>query len=165
MAPTLTPTKIEVNPAHLIGQERAKASLRQILSLAKVNRLRSERGLKVTPTTLHAIFLGSPGTGKTTFARYYAQEIEKMGALEKGHLLITVVRMHRHLLAGRELSQTRSKHHRTASLSADQERRLYSVAPFDRGYLIRLDDRRIGHRGILQWLRQAGRMSWVSLNP
>ncbi len=81
------PEADEIAIDDLIGQERAKAALRQAISMARLNQERRERGLKEPGITLHAIFMGSPGTGKTTFARFYAQEIRKIGLLDKGHLV------------------------------------------------------------------------------
>ncbi len=81
------PAGEEIAIDDLIGQERAKAALRQAISMARLNQERRSRGLKEPGITLHAIFMGSPGTGKTTFARFYAQEIRKIGLLEKGHLV------------------------------------------------------------------------------
>jgi len=84
----ITPPAVEeINPEKLVGQNEAKISLEQIISLTKVNQERIKRNIPASKITLHAIFSGSPGTGKTTFARYYAQEIKKLGILKKGHLI------------------------------------------------------------------------------
>ena len=85
--PADAPAEEEIAIDDLIGQEGAKAALRQAISMARLNQERRARGLKEPGITLHAIFMGSPGTGKTTFARFYAQEIRKIGLLEKGHLV------------------------------------------------------------------------------
>lgn len=85
-APPPPPVK-EIDLAALIGQRAAKAGIAQVIALAKVNAERRARGLSAHQVTLHAVFSGSPGTGKTTFARYYAQEIRKLGILSKGHLV------------------------------------------------------------------------------
>jgi AAA+ superfamily predicted ATPase len=71
----------------LIGQPQAKAALKQVIALAQVNQERRKRGLKPAQVTLHAAFTGSPGTGKTTFARFYAQQIRALGLLARGHLV------------------------------------------------------------------------------
>ncbi len=85
-APATPPPK-EIDLQGLVGQKAAKAGIAQIIALAKVNSERRARGLPMHQVTLHAVFAGSPGTGKTTFARYYAQEIRKLGTLSKGHLV------------------------------------------------------------------------------
>ena len=77
----------EIDAESLIGQAAAKRALEQVIAIAQVNRERESRGLGTVAVNLHSAFLGSPGTGKTTFARYYAQEIRKLGLLENGHLV------------------------------------------------------------------------------
>lgn len=84
--PPAVPPK-EIDLAKLVGQKAAKAGIAQVIALAKVNAERRARGLPAHQVTLHAVFSGSPGTGKTTFARYYAQEIRRLGILSKGHLV------------------------------------------------------------------------------
>lgn len=70
----------------LIGQKSAKDALAQVIAVARLNNERVARGLPKLGVTLNASFEGARGTGKTTFARYYAQEIAKLGLLSKGHL-------------------------------------------------------------------------------
>jgi SpoVK/Ycf46/Vps4 family AAA+-type ATPase len=82
-----TPPAEEIRLEDLIGQQSAKAALNQIIAMAKLNQERVSRGLKPLAVTLHSVFSGSPGTGKTTFARFFAQEIRKLGVLKKGHLV------------------------------------------------------------------------------
>ncbi len=77
----------EIRAEDLIGQQAAKDSLNQAIAVARVNRERRERGLKGIRITLHAAFVGNPGTGKTTFARYYAEQIKDLGLLSQGHLV------------------------------------------------------------------------------
>jgi SpoVK/Ycf46/Vps4 family AAA+-type ATPase len=99
--PTPAPLKLE----DFVGQREAKAALEQVIALARVNQERRARKLPSNPVTLHAVFAGSPGTGKTTFARYYAQEIRKLGILKKGHLVET----DRSGLVGEYAGQTATK--------------------------------------------------------
>jgi AAA+ superfamily predicted ATPase len=77
----------EIDLGAFVGQKAAKAGIAQVIALARVNAERRARNLPAHQVTLHAVFAGSPGTGKTTFARYYAQEIRKLGILSKGHLV------------------------------------------------------------------------------
>ena len=81
-----TPAPV-INADDLVGQEQAKASVAEVIAIARVNQARAARGLAEVKVNLHAMFVGAPGTGKTTFARYYAQEIRKLGLLSQGHLV------------------------------------------------------------------------------
>jgi len=85
---TLPPLPVKlIQRSDLIGQARAKTLIDQSLAIAKLNSERRSRSLKELDLTLHAVFAGSPGTGKTSFARFYAQEIKSAGLLSKGHLI------------------------------------------------------------------------------
>jgi len=86
-APQPAAREKEIDLGAFVGQSAAKAGITQVIALARVNAERRARGLPEHEVTLHAVFAGSPGTGKTTFARYYAQEIRKLGILSKGHLV------------------------------------------------------------------------------
>ena len=81
------PENLILSESDLIGQELAKNALKQVLALTAVNEERKKHSLPLFQVNLHAVFSGNSGTGKTTFARYYAQEIKKMGILKKGHLV------------------------------------------------------------------------------
>jgi AAA+ superfamily predicted ATPase len=76
-----------ISEADLIGQARAKAALNEVIALARVNEERRRRNFAVPRVTFHAAFTGSPGTGKTTFARFYTQQIRALGLLKRGHLV------------------------------------------------------------------------------
>ena len=81
------PEESFLKESNLIGQELAKNALKQVLALTVVNEERKKHSLPPFQVNLHAVFSGNSGTGKTTFARYYAQEIKKIGILKKGHLV------------------------------------------------------------------------------
>ncbi len=73
--------------SELAGLESVKNSVRRLVSSLKVSKLREEKGLKVIPRNLHSVFMGSPGTGKTTIARLLSKIYKEMGIIEKGHLI------------------------------------------------------------------------------
>ena len=71
----------------LCGLEKVKADVKSLINLVKVRKLRQEHGLPVPPMSLHLVFLGNPGTGKTTVARLLAQIYHAIGVLSKGQLV------------------------------------------------------------------------------
>ena len=71
----------------LCGLEKVKADVKSLINLVKVRKLRQEHGLPVPPMSLHLVFLGNPGTGKTTVARIVGKVYSALGILSKGHLV------------------------------------------------------------------------------
>lgn len=57
----------------LIGLKEAKATAKELLAAAKINKLRKEKGLCCENRALHMLFTGNPGSAKTTFARLIAK--------------------------------------------------------------------------------------------
>ena len=65
----------------LVGLKSVKQQLRKVISVIEANRIRTEAGNKSVPQSLHLVFTGNPGTGKTTVARLVAQLYSSTGAL------------------------------------------------------------------------------------
>lgn len=71
----------------LVGLDEVKKEVKSMINLVKVRRLRQENGLPVPPMSLHMVFMGNPGTGKTTVARLIGGLYAAIGALPKGQLV------------------------------------------------------------------------------
>ncbi len=71
----------------LIGLTTIKKDVADLMDFVKVQKLRRDSGLKSVPVSLHLVFTGNPGTGKTTVARIISKLYKQIGVLEKGQLV------------------------------------------------------------------------------
>jgi len=71
----------------MVGMDNVKSLIYEIYALLHVASLRADAGLAQGSHVYHMIFRGNPGTGKTTIARIVAKLFQKMGVLQKGHLI------------------------------------------------------------------------------
>ncbi|MBR3166450.1 MAG: AAA family ATPase [Lachnospiraceae bacterium] len=85
------PAEPETDPIEdlnaLIGLSTIKHDVKELTDFVKVQKLRKDAGLKSVPTSLHLVFTGNPGTGKTTVARIIGRIYKKIGVLSKGQLI------------------------------------------------------------------------------
>ncbi|HFI0305039.1 TPA: AAA family ATPase [Streptococcus suis] len=65
----------------LIGIHHVKRQVQEFIYQVEANRKKEEKGMKVNDFTLHSLFLGNPGTGKTTVARIIGQVLYQKGII------------------------------------------------------------------------------------
>lgn len=73
----------------LVGLSDIKNEVKSLINFAKVNEIRKSKGMPTVSLSLHSVFFGPPGTGKTTIARLISKAFKSLGILKKGHLIET----------------------------------------------------------------------------
>ncbi len=71
----------------LVGLEGVKHEINSLVSLIKVQKMRQDLGMKNDGISMHMVFTGNPGTGKTTVARMLSDIYKGLGVLSKGQLV------------------------------------------------------------------------------
>ncbi|KAI1364794.1 P-loop containing nucleoside triphosphate hydrolase protein [Xylaria arbuscula] len=85
---TLENSKAWISLREMIGLASVKESVQALTDLLQINYQRELAELPPVSVSLNKLFLGNPGTGKTTVAKYYGQILAEVGLLSNGEVMM-----------------------------------------------------------------------------
>lgn len=104
-APTETLDEVLAELDALPGLESVAGQVRTLANRVRLNKEREKRGMAVSEVGMHSVFIGPPGTGKTTVARIWGRVLAATGLLPSGHVIET----DRSGLVGQHVGETAQK--------------------------------------------------------